>query len=443
MTHAAARAVAPVVLAASLMLAALSGCGDATAPTTVRFWAMGFEGERVAELVADFERTHPGIRVVVQQLPWTSAHEKLLTAFVGDATPDIAQLGNTWLPELATLGALEPLDERVDRSEVVRPADYFSGIWETNQQGGKLYGVPWYVDTRLVFYRRDLFAAAGFAAFPVTWSAWRDAMRAIKAQVGPERFAILLPVDEFEQLLALALQGDDPLLREDGRLGNFASDGFRDALAFYLTMFVERLAPVATQIQVPNPWDELARGYFSCFLHGPWSIGEFKRRLPAAQQAIWATAPLPGPDGPGASIAGGSSLVVFRHAAHPREAWELIEYLSRPEVQHEFYELTGNLPPRRTTWDDPRFAVQFANDEHIRAFRDQLERVRRTPPVPEWERIATELRVVSERAARRVSPTTTAAQLEAIVDAAAAELDDHANQILEKRRWILDRRGAP
>ncbi|HEX2690758.1 MAG TPA: extracellular solute-binding protein, partial [Kofleriaceae bacterium] len=211
----------------------------------------------------------------------------------------------------------------------------------------------------------------------------------------------------------------------------------------YLDLFAEKLAPVATQIQVPNPWDELARGYFSFFLHGPWSIGEFQHRLPAAQQAIWATAPLPGPDGPGASLAGGSSLVVFRGAAHPREAWQLIEYLSQPAVQRRFYELTGNLPPRRTTWDDPQYARAFATDEHVRAFRDQLERVRRTPPVPEWERIATELRVVSERAVRQLSPSTTPEDRAAIVEAAARELDARADRILEKRRWVLARRGVP
>ena len=74
---------------------------------------MGREAEVVAELLPAFHARHPGIRVHVQQLPWTAAHEKLLTAYAGDALPDLCQLGNTWLPEFAALDALEPLDARV------------------------------------------------------------------------------------------------------------------------------------------------------------------------------------------------------------------------------------------------------------------------------------------------------------------------------------------
>src|SRR6185295_8151963 len=255
------------------------------------------------------------------------------------------------------------------------------GIWATNELDGTLYGVPWYVDTRLLFYRRDLLAAAGFADPPATWAAWLDAMRAVKARAGAGGYAILLPLDEFDQLLALALSQPDPLLRDGDRWGNFRSPGFRRALAFYLQIFAEQLAPAVNQTQASNPWHELGRGYVAMMLHGPWSIGELERRLPASQLASWATAPLPGPTGPGTSTAGGSSLVVFRGAAHPREAWQLIEYLSRPEVQRRFHELTGDLPPRREAWR----AAAFAGDEHVRAFRDQLEHVRRAPPVPEWE----------------------------------------------------------
>ena len=70
---------------------------------------MGREGEVVRQLLPDFEREHPGIRVEVQQLPWTAAHQKLLTAFAGDALPDVAQLGNTWLPEFVALHAIDPV----------------------------------------------------------------------------------------------------------------------------------------------------------------------------------------------------------------------------------------------------------------------------------------------------------------------------------------------
>lgn len=424
---------------AALAALALAAC-RADGGTTVRFWAMGREGEVVAELMADFEREHPGVRVDVQQLPWTSAHEKLLTAFVGEATPDLAQLGNTWVPEFAALDALAPLDAAVAASQVVRPPDYFEGIWATNEVEGALYGVPWYVDTRLLFYRRDLLAAAtGSAEVPEAWPGWLAALRAIRAAGAPDRYGILLPLDEFEQLLALALSQEEPLLREGGRWGNFRGAGFRRALAFYLQLFAEQLAPVTTQSEAANPWQELGRGYVGFMISGPWSIGELLRRLPPEQQASWATAPLPGPAGPGASIAGGSSLVVFRGAAHPREAWQLVEYLARPEVQRRFYGLTGDLPPRRSSWQDGR----LAGDPRVQAFRRQLERVRRTPPVPEWERIATEMRVVSERAARRVGPATTAAELAAIAEAAGAELDARVDAILEKRRWILARKGAP
>jgi multiple sugar transport system substrate-binding protein len=406
-----------------------AGCGPSVAPETVlRFWAMGREGEVVAELLPEFERAHPGIHVKVQQLPWTAAHEKLLTAFAGDATPDLCQLGNTWIPELAALNALEPLDRHAAASPIVQAGDYFSGIWETNRVGGTLYGVPWYVDTRLLFYRRDLLRQAGFSTPPRSWQEWKQMLAAIKNHAAPDRYAILLPLNEFEPLLALALQQGEPLLREDGRWGNFAGAGFRRALTFYLEMFQGGWAPMLADAAISNVWNEFGRGRFAFYVSGPWNIGELRRRLPAEQQDAWMTAPLPGPDGPGASIAGGSSLVVFRASRHQAAAWRLIEFLSQPEIQRRFHALTGDLPPRRATWEDPGLAA----DVPARAFREQLERVTPAPRVPEWERIATEMRLVAERAAHG----------ELSVDQAARELDARADRILEKRRWLLARRGA-
>lgn len=427
MTSAAARRAARV--AGALLLTAtalLAGCGNGRdGDTVLRFWAMGREAEIVTQFVPEFERENPGVRVEVQQLAWTVAHEKLLTAYAGDALPDVCQLGNTWIPEFATLRALEPLDERIAASKSIDRADYFEGIWATNVFGGVQYGVPWYVDTRLLYYRRDILASVGYDHPPRTWSEWLEMMRAIKRSVGQDRFAVLFPLNEFEPLQILALEQPEEMLRDGGRYGNFSSPGFRRTLSFYAQVFGEELAPLVTNTQISNVWLELGNGYYSFYLSGPWNIGEFRRRLPPERQPTWATASMPGPDGPGVSNAGGSSLVVFRSSKRKDAAWRFVEFLSRPEVQRRLHALTGDLPPRRSTWAFP----SLASDEHARAFREQLERVRPAPQVPEWERIMEEMRLMAERVVHGTES----------VEEGTARLDVKVDAILEKRRWMLDR----
>lgn len=412
-----------VVLLLALFVA---GCGgERDTRQVVRFWAMGFEGEMVRQLVPDFERLHPDIRVEVQQLPVTTAHEKLLTAFAGDGLPDVCGLGNTWLAEFVELRAVAPLEPFLARTPSMQVDDYFRGSWDTGVIGGHVYAVPWYVETRLPFYRRDLLADAGVTQPPRTWAQWREAMAAVKRHVGPERYAILLPLNEYEPLLNLAIQQPDPLLRDDGRYGNFRSAGFRRALAFYNDIFVQEWAPKFSNNQISNVWSEFGRGFYTFYVNGPWNIAEFRKRLPPSLEGRWGTMPLPGPDGPGASVAGGASFVVFEQAKNKDAAWKLVAYLSDPQVQVRFHALTGNLPPRRSAWESSR---ALATDPYTLPFREQLERARPAPKVPEWERIAQELRIVGEQlVAGRFT-----------VDEAAAELDRRADAILEKRRWMMD-----
>ena len=415
-----------LLVACIAQVGCIGGAGDG-ATTTLRFWTIGREGEVVAQMLPEFERAHPGVHIEVQQIPLTAAHEKLLTAFAGDALPDICQLGNTWIPEFAALGALEPLQPYVDASQIVRSDDYFSGIWDTNVVDGQLYGVPWYVDTRLLFYRTDLLAKAGFDHAPRDWDEWRRAMAAIKTQGGAQNYSILLPLNEFEPLLGLALQQPDPLLRDNGTRGNFQSAGFRRALAFYVEMFRSDWAPPMSNMQISNVWDEFARGFFAFYISGPWQIGEFKRRVPQIA-GRWSTAPLPGFEGRGGGAAGGSSFAIFRSSAHKQVAWELAEFLSAVEQQQKFYELTGDLPPRRSVWNYPA----LAGDAYSKAFHEQLEHVTPSPKVPEWERIAQEMRLMAERVIRGGVP----------IDTALKDFDAKTDDILAKRRALLAARST-
>jgi len=423
------RTVVGVALAAATVIG-LEGCGTAAGDgVTLRFWAMGREGEVVQELVRDFERENPGVRVRVQQIPWSAAHEKFLTAYVGDATPDIAQMGNTWMSEFAALGALEPLSLSPGTSTVAE-SSYFKGIWDTNVIDGVPLGVPWYVDTRLIFYRRDLFARAGYDRMPDTWGEWRKALLAVKRRAGPNGYALFLPPNEYEPLLVMGLGTGSPFLSENGTRGAFSEPRFRRAFDFYAGLYRDSLSPPLRNNEIANIYQEFARGYFAAYITGPWNLGEFASRLPDSLQDAWATAPMPGPDGPasGASLAGGASLVVFRGSKHKAEAWRLVEFLSRPDQQLRFYHLTGDLPARLEAWRD----TALTSDPRIRAFGEQLTRTVSMPKVPEWELIANRLRDYAERVVRGGEPA----------DSTLAELDRDVSRLLEKRRWLLARAGA-
>ncbi len=418
-------------LASGLLLAALvlAGCGGAGREdrVTVRMWAMGREGEVVGELAQDFERANPGIRVIVQQIPWSAAHEKLLTAHVGGSTPDIAQLGNTWVPEFVALRALEPLDARMAASPVANPKAWSDGIFQTNVVDGVAYGVPWYVDTRVLFYRTDLLAKAGYASMPESWAEWKEALRAIKRASGGEQYGVLLPTNEYTQPVLFGIQNGSTLLKEHNTRGAFSDPAFRDAYAFLMELYREGLAPPVSNNQIANMYQEFERGTFAMVITGPWNLGEFARRLPPELADDWSTAPLPGPTGKasGLSLAGGSSLVLFARGKHKPEAWKFVEYLSAPEQQAKFWRLTGDLPAHRDAWADSG----LANDRRIAAFRDQLERVAPSPKLPEWESIGIRLQDWTERAVRgTVSP-----------DSALAGLDRDVDRMREKRRWLLTR----
>jgi len=172
--HASARQrirVASAFVALTILASACSRADAHSDEGELRVWAFGAEGEALAPVAREFERANPGIHVRVQAIPWTAAHEKLLTAFVGGALPDVAQLGNTWIPEFAALNALEPLDARVAHDSILVPrGDFFPGVLATNVVDSVLYGVPWYVDTRVMFYRSDLMRAAGITSPPTTWA---------------------------------------------------------------------------------------------------------------------------------------------------------------------------------------------------------------------------------------------------------------------------------
>lgn len=405
-----------------------SSCtSDSDKIKTIKFWAMGSEAEQVAKIMSEFEKRFPDIKVKVQQIPWTAAQEKLITAFASDNTPDICQLGNTWIPQFASLNAITSLDSFISKSNIVKPEKFFSGIWETNIIDDKVYGIPWYVDTRLMFYRKDVFERAGFVSPPKNWNElYLLCKRISETQKAKDKFPIFIPTNEWNSFIIFGLQAGAMLLKDKNTRGNFSSKEFKKAFDFLIRFHKENLTPFG-MMQVTNVYQAMAEEYISIYFSGPWNIPEFKKWMTGELADKWATAPMPGykNEYPGISLAGGSSLVIFKNSKHKNEVWKLIEFLSQPEIQLKVYKVTNNLPAVIVTWQDST----LSNDIYMKAFYQQLQNVVSAPKIPEWEQIVfSKLQQYAEFAARGVMSTNEALK----------KLDEDADRILEKRRWIVE-----
>jgi multiple sugar transport system substrate-binding protein len=254
-------------------------------------------------------------------------------------------------------------------------------------------------------------------------------MIAIRRTMGPGKYAMLLPLNEWPPVVILGLQQGSPLITPDGH-GAFEGAEFARAFDFLLSLYRDSLALPASSVVVANLYQEFGRGTFSMYISGPWNVGEFRRRLPPELKDAWTTAPLPGPTGPGSgvSLAGGSSLVMFRSSRHKETVRQLIDFLSRPEQQVRFYRLTGDLPARREAWED----TLLSGDREAAAFKLQLTRAVPTPMMPEWEQVTTKVMDQIEAAAR--GGKTPAEAL--------TSLDREVDRLLERRRYLLARRRA-
>ena len=375
---------------------------------------MSTEGENAPLLLPAFEAA-TGVKVAVQALPWTAAHEKVLTAYAGSALPDVLMVANAWLAELTMLGAVHPVPAGLD-------AGLLPAARAAATVGGRLRGMPWVLDTQVQFYRRDLLAAVGHDAPPAGWSDWTAMAHALKRR-RPDDYAVLLLLDWPEVLMTFASQQPEPLLRDHDSRGNFSSPGFRAALAFYKSLFDQKLAPPITGTEVGDSLTQFARGWFALLPSSAETVGDLSRRTAQLPRAAWATAPMPGRAGAATGLVYGSSLVVTTNARDPARAWQLVRYLTAPATQLRFHAITGNLPTRAPAWQP------LAGDSVAATFGTQLARGVAPPAVPEWARIIVEVQQIAERMVRGQFG----------VDAATVAMDARVDALLAKRRWLLDR----
>lgn len=382
-----------------LILSALLGVTAVGAPTTIRVWAMGEEGLNLEKLIPAFERENPDIRVEIMQIPWALAYDKMITAVAGGTTPDVTQIGTTWMAPFAAMGALAPLNEFIERSAVLSADDFFPGSWGTAVVEGVIYGIPWYVDVRVLYYRTDLLQEAGFDRPPATWDELRVVGKAL-ADIGD--FGMGLS-PHWQEFLPFVWQAGGDLLDEAMEEPLVTEPEFVEALEFFVSLFRDGIAPLG--IGEVDLFHAFATGFFPMYFSGPWMVELIRARTPEID-GLWSIAPMPR-QAAGTSFIGGANFAIFEGTRNKEAAWRFLEFMGRAETQVEWYRILRGLPAVKAAWEDP-----LLMEEPIMAvFHAQLLDAKSPPAHPGWEEIARALMTRVEEAIHEITSPAEAAEL--------------------------------
>lgn len=377
---------ATTILASSLVLAGiLTGCGSnnntasgGNKQVEISVWAMGDEAKALPQIAGDFMKENPDIKVNVQALPWSNAHDKLLTAVASKKGPDVIQMGTTWIPEFAGAGALLDLTSLVDQYPEFKEDQFFTGAVNTTKYDGKIVGIPWYTETRVLFYRTDLLKEAGYDQAPRTWEELRAAAKKL-AERGQGKYGISIDMKEQSLAFMFARQNGSKLL-DDQNKPLFNQPEFVEAVEYLNGFFKDGSAPVDAGLDAVQGLR--GEGIVPMFISGPWNINLIQTQAPELE-GKWAVAPLPAKKN-NISALGGSDLSIFQYTKHPDEALKFIQYMSKPETQVKWMQLTKSLPTNVKAWEDP----SLKDDPSYQALKQQLEHSEPMPLLTSWEQIA-------------------------------------------------------
>ncbi|WP_293786162.1 extracellular solute-binding protein [uncultured Aeromicrobium sp.] len=363
--------------------------GPATGEVTI--WAMGLEGESMPEIAAAFEAENPDADVTVTAVPWDDAPTKISTAIASGQTPDITLLNVDQVASFVAADGFAPVPEGLVDEE-----SFDASALDAAEVDGTAFAVPLYVDTRVLFYRKDLAEQAGVAA-PETWDDLVDFALALKEQGVQD--GLLSPTGEagftHQVLIPLLWQAGAQLV--DGSKITMDTDEVVEGLEFYQSLFVEG---ASSETGTYEPWgsveERLVSGEIGAVVNGSWLVGPLRELL--GDEFDEKIGMVTVPEGPanGASWLNGGQLAVFQDAPNPDAAWKFIEFISRPEQAARFSELTADMPAVSAAWqlaglnEDPAFGV----------FAEQLEEVDIAPVVPTWAELSGVIDAHAERLAR-------------------------------------------
>ncbi|MGW6096517.1 ABC transporter substrate-binding protein [Streptomyces sp. NPDC055157] len=336
-------------IGAGAAAAALGGCGTGTSTagsadgpaegeiTLLTPIYEGADGKTLLEqeILGGFRKKHPKVKVNVDYTTYAQLNEKITTGLAGGLLPDVLMMGVGWIPPFAAKKAIAELPEKLASAH-----DYEKRVLEPSRYDGRLYALPVVLDTRIVVYRKDHFAAAGIKNTPANWAE----LRAVEGQLTKDG---QLGFDPFS--IDLRQCWETFLFANGGRL--FSADGKKvlfnnargvEALQFFKDLVKDGSSDYAKKTDLGAP-SNIQTGKASMMMSTSALWNQLKDTNPELIEGDKVGAFILVNRKP-AMLQGGTLVSQSASSKHPAAARALVEHLATPESILGAAKQRGSVP---------------------------------------------------------------------------------------------------
>ncbi|MCX6069759.1 MAG: extracellular solute-binding protein, partial [Chloroflexi bacterium] len=339
------------LLVASVLLAACAPAAATTAPAagpvTVRVLLMQQAGPTPDEnnaIAAEFNKLNPDITVVIDYVAYDALHDKIVTSMSANPpTYDAFLMDDGWYGEFQKAGYLLDVTDRITQ---VMKDGVFKSAWGVTTVGDKIYGLPYFLDTKYFFYNDELLKQAGFNEPPKTWEEMLDMAKVIKEK-GIAEFPVVWSWAQREAAICdwvVLLTGNGGSMMDANGKPAFNSEKGVETLTWMVKSIDDGLSNPSSVTNIEdNVVSVIQQGkavfalnwlYMANGVNFNEKDSTVVGKIKISMMPVFASAAAAGLKS--TSINGSMGMSIAAQSQHPDETWKFISYLASEDVMNRY-----------------------------------------------------------------------------------------------------------
>ncbi|MFP4124965.1 MAG: ABC transporter substrate-binding protein, partial [Coleofasciculus sp.] len=314
----------------------------------------------------------------------TDAVEDLYSSafLLGDSPFDLVYLDIVWVSKFAAAGWLMPLSDRITEDELSK---FLQGDVNGGRYNGELYRMPFRSDGGMLYYRTDLLEQGGYEP-PETFNELMQISQALQQQTGVE-WGYIWQGKQYEGLSAMfieILEGFGGFwVNPDTLAVGLDQPEAIEAVNFLLNTIEEGISPPGVTTYTEEETRLLFQNGKTVFLRNwPYVYDLASQPEESDIAGEFAIKPMVHqPSHSSGACQGGWGLGISKLTKHPDEAWKVIEFFNRPDVQKRFSLATGYAPALKSLYTDSELVAKYS---YFPQLLEVLEKAVLRPPIAQY-----------------------------------------------------------